>query len=175
MNLQSVASAVRRVGEKQEHVRQSLLFGHTPSLRRRRSIAALSTVAIVDSALVTLSQMGAVRRLPDPPLKFFDSNAVTHSKPAYLFGLPDAALATCNYTLNLVLASAGGSRRAGRSRAWSALLLANCVGGAIGALGYLADMLFDQKRLCTYCLTAIGINFALVPLALSEWRAAQAT
>lgn len=173
MNLSRVADIVARARQRPGRVRQALLFGHTPSLRRRRTIATLSALAMADAALVTLSQMGVVRRLPDPPLKIFDSHAVTTSKPAYLLGVPDAALATCNYALNLVLASAGGSRRGGRSRVWSSVLLASCVGGAIGAAGYLADMLFDQRRLCGYCLGAIGINFALLPLAWNDWRAAR--
>lgn len=165
--MSGVREGLARVSEKRDRVRLALIYGNTRSLKRRRAIAGLSALALADAALVALNQMRALPRLPDPPLRIFDSNAVMRSRPAYIFGVPDAALATCNYAANLVFASAGGSARAGRSKLWSWALLANCLGGAIGAASYLADMLLRERRLCGYCLTAIGINFALLPLA---WR-----
>ncbi len=139
----------------------------SPSLRRRRWIAGLSAIGLADSGLVALHQMGALP-LPDLPGRAFDSNAVTTSRPAYVFGVPDAALAAVAFSVSLVAASAGASRRAGRSRWWDRLLALNAAGVAAGALGYLADMLLVERRLCPYCLTSFAVSVACLPLALRE-------
>jgi uncharacterized membrane protein len=154
--------------------RAQLLRSTSRSLRRRRWIARLSALALVDTALVALRQLGAIRHLPDLPLSWIDSNAVTTSLPAYLFGTPDAALAAGSYAFNLIAAGAGegGKRTSRASKMRSLLLAANALGGAIGAAGYLWNMLTKRKRLCPYCLATIALNFALLPIAALEARAA---
>src|SRR5688572_20874539 len=114
---------VRGLRRRADAVRAELQNGPSRSLKRRRRLALLSSVALADSALVALRQMGVVRHLPDPPGRLFDSDAVTGSRAAYVFGLPDAAIATTAYALNLVAASAARTRP-GRRSVWSILLLA---------------------------------------------------
>ncbi|MCW8141412.1 MAG: hypothetical protein KIT58_21120 [Planctomycetota bacterium] len=74
--------------EQAEVLRKALREGRSPSLARRRGVAALSALAMIDAGLVALQQMGAVR-LPDPPGPF-DTDAVVGSREAYVFGAPDA-------------------------------------------------------------------------------------
>lgn len=62
-------------------------------LDRRRRTAALSLVAAGAMGVVAAYQNGLVRRLPEPPLPFFDAEQVDASGEAYaLFRTPDAAL-----------------------------------------------------------------------------------
>jgi uncharacterized membrane protein len=154
-----------RLHAKARARRAQLLRATGRSLRRRRWIARLSALALVDTALVALRQLGAIRHLPDLRLSWIDSNAVTTSVPAYLFGTPDAALAAGSYAFNLIAAGAKG-------KTWPLLLAANALGGAIGAAGYFWNMLTKRKRLCPYCLATIAVNFTLLPLAALELRAA---
>jgi uncharacterized membrane protein len=149
-------------------VRAELQRGASPSLRRRRRIALLSSLALADAALVALRQMGAVRHLPDLPGRAFDSDAVTGSAAAYVLGAPDAAVACGAFALNLVAASAGGSRRSGRRPRWSWLLLAAVAAESAGAVAYLGDMIFREKRACPYCLVSMALTWAMLPLAAAE-------
>jgi uncharacterized membrane protein len=55
-----------------------------------------------------------------------------------------------------------------RRRKMAALLGGTAVAGAVGALDYLRDMIFVERRACPYCLVGAVINFALVPLAARE-------
>lgn len=141
-----------------------------PSLRRRRWLSVLGAAGLVDAAIMGLYQMGVIRRLPDPPLPHFDSNAVVGSRAAYVLGAPDATLGALQLAATLVLAGAGGTRKSGRSRWLGVLLGLSTLGGAVGAAAYLYDMIAKQKRACAYCIPAAAISFAMLPLGLAELR-----
>jgi uncharacterized membrane protein len=127
-------------------------------LRRRRTLVTLAALGLVDAALMALHQFGVIRHLPDPP--GFHSDEVVGSKAAYLPGTPDSTL----YALQLssVLALAGARR--------DRLLLADVLGGAVGALFYLGDMIFREKKACAYCIPAAAISLAMVAPALALLR-----
>src|SRR5438309_1207482 len=59
----------------------------------RRAIAGLAGFAAADFLLGSLYQLGVVRRLPDVPLRGFDSAAVMSSPAAHPLGIPDAPIA----------------------------------------------------------------------------------
>ena len=109
--------------------------------------------------LVGLRQIGVVKRVPDLPVRGFDSNAVITSPAAHPFGVPDApvAAALCGGIAALAMARP-------RRRLTDAALGAAVLAGAGGALHYLREMLFRQKRLCAYCLVAATGLFALIPM-----------
>jgi uncharacterized membrane protein len=125
---------------KSDAVRSALQGPATRSLRRRRWIATLSAMALADAAVIALHQIGTIRRLPDLRGQLFQSNAVTTSKLAFPLGVPDAAIGTVFYALNLVAAAAGGTRGKGRSRFWSWVLAGNAIGGAVAASAFVADV-----------------------------------
>lgn len=125
-------------------------------------------MALADAALLALRQIGAIRRLPDLPGKLFRTNDVITSKSAFPLGVPDAAVGTCFYALNLVASSAGGTGTSGRSKLWSLVLAGNAVGGAVASAAYLWEMLARQKRICMYCLVTASATFAIAPLAIAE-------
>ena len=136
---------------------------NSPKLKRRRAIAVLCAAGLVDAALMALKQFGAVKKLPDLPLKGFDSDAVVSSKAAYVLGTPDSSLGALSYAVTLAL---NGWLRP--SRTWKFLFGASVLGGAIGAAGYGWDMISREKKACAYCIPALLINLSLVPLAMSE-------
>jgi hypothetical protein len=84
------------------NIQKSLRHGRSPSLKRRRAITWLGAAALIDSALMTLQQMGAIRHLPDPP--GFHSDEVVGSRAAYIFGAPDAPINALSTSVTLVLA-----------------------------------------------------------------------
>ncbi len=151
-----------------DRVRAALQGSASPSLKRRRRIAVLSAIALADAALMALHQIGAIQRLPDLPGKMFQANRVTTSKPGFPFGVPDSAIAAVLYSLNLIAASAGGTRRTGRARIWSLLLGGSALGTVLGTAVNLWVMVARQKRICLYCLLAAAMNLAIAPLAVAE-------
>jgi len=152
----SVARIVRMT------VQEELTSGRSASLSARRRIAALAAGLAAEFALLGMRQYGVIRKLPDPPIKGFDSNAVLTSRAAYPFGIPDSALAVAGLGGIIALATARGSTRTGRGR-WLDLMLAGAVTiGCAGATYYLAQMA-RQKRLCAYCLVSATGFFAMVP------------
>src|SRR4051812_19018972 len=97
-----------------EAIRHELREGRSPRLRRRRRLGILSAIGAVDFAVISLYQLGAIRHLPDPPARIFDSDQVNASRTAYALGVPDGTLGLGLYALTLMLASAGGSEKSGR-------------------------------------------------------------
>ncbi len=147
-------------------IREALLHAASPSLKRRRRLTWLGALGLVDAAIMSLYQMGAVRHLPDPP--GFDSDHVVGSRAAYFFGAPDAPLNALSLSATLILAGAGGSRASGRRPMFDVLLGASVLGHAAGALFYLWDMIAREKKACAYCIPALLINLSLLPLGLAE-------
>jgi uncharacterized membrane protein len=142
--------------------------GRDPSLRRRRTIAALASAGLADFAVISLYQMGAIRHLPDPPIRAFDSDRVNASTKAYALGVPDGTTGALLYAAELVLSAFGGSRKSGRPLAASALLAGAAAVGAGAAVYYLWDMFARERRACAYCLVGSALNLSMLPLALGD-------
>lgn len=141
-------------------IRDVLRKGTDEDLDRRRKIIALSALGLVDFSIISLYQTGVIGKLPDIPLPLFDSNKVNASKEAYMFGVPDGPVSATVYAMTMVLASAGGSREASRKPVFDLLLGAAVAGNLGGALYYLYDMTFKQKKICLYCVTGAAVNIA---------------
>lgn len=150
--------------------RHELRDGEGASLQRRRWIGALSALAVVDFAIISLYQLGVIRHLPDPPGKVFDSDRVNASRSAYPLGVPDGTLGLTMHGVTMALAGAGGSARTGRHPAFDVLLGAIALAGAVSAGLYLREMITKQKRACPYCLTAAATEFATLALATPDVR-----
>ncbi len=151
-------------------IRNALRYGESDSLQRRRTIIALAIAGLIDFSIISLYQIGIIRRLPDIPGELFDSNAVNASPNAYLFGVPDGIVSAFNYTTTMTLAAAGGTRQTSRGRIWDYLLAGSVLTNAAGAIYYLGNMIFKQKKICPYCVTGAALNLAMVPLAVQELR-----
>jgi uncharacterized membrane protein len=169
---------LRSVTGEPAAVRRALRSGVSPSLRRRRWIGALSALGVTDFAIISLYQIGVLRRLPDLPGRVFDSNRVNASRHAYATGVPDGALGGMLYATTLALAAAGGdgstrpaNRREGRHIGWDVLLAGATLAGSLAAARYLDDMVRRQQRACPYCLVGAAASFASLALAAGELHA----
>jgi len=141
-------------------IRQELLTGTGEDLERRRKIMILSTLGLVDFAFISLYQSGAVKRMPELPIKIFDSNKVNAAPDAYQMGAPDGTISAWLYATNMVLATAGGTEASGRKPVFDVALGGTIAANAVGAVYYLFNMAFKQKRVCPYCIVGAAINIA---------------
>lgn len=146
-------------------IRNALRQDTSDNMDRRRKILALSTLGLIDFSVISMYQTGIIESLPDVNSDLFDSDYVNGSADAYQFGVPDGVVSAFNYTTTMVLAAAAGNERSGRGKVWDYLLAGSVLTNAGGALYYLGNMIFKQKKACLYCLAGAAINLAMVPLA----------
>ncbi|MBA2746189.1 MAG: hypothetical protein H0U44_08195 [Flavisolibacter sp.] len=155
-------------------IRQELLTGTGEDLERRRKIMMLSALGLVDFAFISLYQSGAIKRMPELPIKIFDSNKVNAAPDAYQMGAPDGTISAWLYATNMVLATAGGTEASGRKPALDVALGGTIAANAAGAVYYLFVMAFKQKRVCPYCIAGAAINIAsaiiIAPIVLKGLR-----
>jgi uncharacterized membrane protein len=141
-------------------IRQELLNGTGEDLQKRRKIVTLSALGLLDFAVISLYQAGVIKRLPELPFPVFDSNKVNAAPDAYQMGAPDATISAWIYSTNMVLATVGGTEHSGRKPIHDVLLGATIAANAAGALYYLFNMTFYQKKICPYCIAGAAINLA---------------
>jgi uncharacterized membrane protein len=149
-------------------VRRELTSEGDRWLRDRRRIATIAAALAADFALIGLYQYGGVKKLPDVPLRAFDSQKIMRSPHAYPFGVPDSAFAVIGCGAIIVLATARGSTQ--RPKLLDLALGAAVAGGVIGSLYYLREMVAVQKKLCAYCLAGATGFFAMGALAFRGIR-----
>lgn len=141
----------------------------SPAMNRRRGVVAVSLGGIAAMAFTSLLQMGMVRRLPDPPIRRFDTKRVNLSDEAFSYGGPDSPIVILMHAVNMVLATTGGADRA-RRMPWLPLL-AGTLAGAQSAMA--AKYLFYQmpsvdEAYCPYCIADAFAHFATLGLVLPE-------
>jgi uncharacterized membrane protein len=141
-------------------IRNELLHGRTNDLEKKRKIILLSALGLLDFGIISLYQTGVIKHLPDIDHPLFDSDRVNASEDAYMFGAPDGPISALAYAVIMVLASAGGSKKTGRKAGLDLALGATIAGNAAGAVYYLQNMIFKQKKICLYCVTGACINIA---------------
>lgn len=145
---------------KARAIRNELRQGQSASLDRRRKIILLAALGLIDFSVISLYQTGVIKKLPDLPFPVFDSNKVNAAEDAYMMGAPDGPISAVAYSLSMVLAAAGGSAKTGRLPAMDLALGGVIAGNAAGAVYYLANMLWKQKKVCLYCVAGAAINLA---------------
>ncbi len=107
---------------------------------------------------VALVQTGIIHRLPDIPVRGFDSEAVTLSREAYSLGVPDGCLSLASFAANVPLAALAGRRK------WLAVLTAKAALESTVSAWYFRR----QRAWCSYCLVAAAANFTVLGLAIAE-------
>jgi uncharacterized membrane protein len=151
----------------------ALREGQTPDLNRRRQVVGLSLVAAAAMGVVSLYQMGLVRKPPEPPLRHFDAAKVSGSAQGYaVLEMPDAPLALMSYATTLTLAAMGGADRARRLPLVPLALAGKVVVDALVSAKLSADQATRYKAACLWCLSASAATFAMVPLVIPEAREA---
>ena len=93
-------------------LQRELREGDSAILQRRRAVAGLSVLSTVVLGAVALFQLGILRKLPNPPLRYFDADAVNGSAEAYrMLATPDALLGMASYAVTACLAGMGTENR----------------------------------------------------------------
>ena len=84
---------------------RELRLRRSPDLHRRRWLIGLSLAGVAIGQVVGLYQTGILRRLPDLPVRPFDSNRVNASDYAYKrLQVPDAFIMVGTYAVTAALA-----------------------------------------------------------------------
>lgn len=130
------------------------------SVSCRSGLIAASGVAMASLVPVALHQLGMIERLPDPPFAVFDSNAITSSKMAHPFGMPDSLPGIMSYAVTLGLALAS-PRSTGIRRALAAKLAFD---GGLAATNTVRQVVTFRK-ICSWCMGTAACSF------LSIWMA----
>ena len=108
--------------------------------------------ALATLAPVTLYQVGALHRLPDPPLPVFDSEQITMSHAAHPFGIPDGLLGLASFAGTLAL-----TLLARRHHAAKKMLGAKLTLDAAAAAFNATRQVVSFGKLCSWCTgTAIA-------------------
>ena len=130
----------------------------TRSQRTAGNVALVSTAAALATlAPVAALQLGLCSHLPDPPLTVFDSDAITSSRAAHPFGVPDGLLGLFSYSITLALLLA-----ARRSRAVHPLLKIKLVIDASAAAGNSVRQVVKFRRVCSWCTATALATAAIV-------------
>ena len=143
-------------------IKNELRESSNDDLDKRRKLVLLSAAGLVDFSVISLYQTGVIKKLPDLPLEIFDTNKVNASDAAYRLGAPDGTISSLVYAAVMVLASAKGTETSGRKPVMDVALGAAVAANAVGAVSYLSNMIFKQKKICLYCVTGAAINIASV-------------
>lgn len=147
---------------------RQLRHGDDPDLRRRRWIIGLSLVGVAAAKIVTLYQMGMVRRLPDLGGPF-DATKVDKAPYAYSrMQTPDGALMLVSYAVTAALAAAGAPDRATRNPALPIALAVKTGFDSASALKLATEEWRDTRALCGYCQAATVASILSFAIALPE-------
>ncbi|MGK7389267.1 MAG: vitamin K epoxide reductase family protein [Candidatus Cyclobacteriaceae bacterium M2_1C_046] len=145
-------------------IKEELRKENNPNLKIKKKLAILASIGLLDFIIISLYQLGVIRKLPDVPIKGIDSNYVNASAEAYKMGVPDGPVSATVYALILVLIGVKGTKKSGREPIWDILLGGAIAANAAGALDYLRVMIFKQKKICLYCVAGAIINLMMLKL-----------
>ncbi len=142
-------------------------------LDNRRVVIGLSLLSASVLGGIGLFQTGILKKLPDPPLPHFDSDAINSSAKAYaLLETPDALLGAASYAVTACLAGASGADRA-ISAPWVPLAMGAKVALDAALAGRLAvEQWTSFRKFSFWSLLVAGATFAVVPFALPEVKRA---
>jgi uncharacterized membrane protein len=157
------------LGHSPQELRRDARTDRSPHMRRRRATVAVSLLGIASMAFTTMLQMGMVRRLPDPPIRRFNTKRVNLSEEAFSYGGPDSPIVILMHAINMVLATTGGADRA-RHHPVLPILAASLAGAqsAMAAKYLFYQMPYVDEAYCPYCIVDAFTHFATLGLVLPE-------
>ena len=163
------APVTRWMGTTPHRLRDEIQGDSSTYMRLRRAVVAANLLGIAVMSLTTLLQIGIVRRLPDPPLRRFDTRKVNSSDEASSYGGPDSPMNILAHSVNLVAAATGGPDRS-RTHPWLPILAAAVeLPQTVVAAKYLfSQMPHVDEAWCPYCITDALTHFATLALTLPE-------
>ena len=135
----------------------------------------MALVSMASLSVVALYQIGALKRLPEPPQPGLDAEKVNGLPEAYkLLDTPDAVLGLGSYAVTLGLAAMGDADRA-KKKTWLPLALAAKAGvDAIQAATLTRKSWVNFRAFSFYSLIAAAATFftllVVVPEAVAAWK-----
>ena len=158
---------------KPSELSDELRNGKSPFLQNRRAIVALSLIGVGAAQIVSLYQIGIIKKLPDPPIPLFDSSKVDASDYAYKrLATPDAFLMLMSYATTAWLAGAGREDRAKRNPLWTLAMTGKIVLDILSAFQLAREEWGENKKLCAYCQLATLASVVSLFYALPETKKA---
>ena len=157
------------VGHSPEELVDQFRNDRSPTMQRRRATIAVSLLGIASMGLTTMLQTGIVRRLPDPPIRRFETKRVNLADEAFSYGGPDSPIVILAHAVNMVLASTGGADRT-REQPWLPVIAAALAGAqsAMAAKYLFYQMPYVDEAYCPYCIVDALTHFATLGLVLPE-------
>jgi uncharacterized membrane protein len=135
----------------------------------------LQLVGVAAGSVVSLFQMGVLKRLPDYPSRWFDATRVDASEYGYKYlQTPDALFMIGTYALTAMLVGAGGKNRARELPAAPLALTAKAFVDVATNLFLARQEWKYNKAFCGYCQSATLASLATLALSLPEARRALA-
>lgn len=154
---------------KPSQLSHELRIEDTDELNRRRWIVGLSLFGTVMAQIVSLYQVGVIKRLPDPPIEIFDSSKVDASNYAYKrFDVPDGVIMLVSYGFTAWLAAAGGKNRAAQQPLYPIATGLKTLADTGLALQLATEEYAENKKLCIYCQLATAASVLSAILAFPE-------
>lgn len=143
------------------------------TMKHRRVIVGLSSLAMASLGVVAAYQVGIIKHIPEPPLPNLDADKVDSSAEAYQqLSSPDAFIGIVSYAVTMMLAAMGGPQRA-QHHPFVPLGLAAKIGfDVVGAGKLTVDQWTKHEAFCTWCMLASVATFATAPFAVSEAKEA---
>lgn len=140
--------------------------------RRRRRVVALSLTSAACMGVIALYQIGVTKHIPEPPLPMLDADEVDASEEAYeRLSVGDAFIGFVSYGVTMLLAAAGGPRRHVTHPWLPRALAVKAAFDAAQAAKLTVDQWTKHRAFCSWCLTAAGATFAVIPAVIPELRA----
>jgi hypothetical protein len=154
-------------------VGRELRHGSTPFLKRRRGIIGLAFFSCAVLGVVALYQVGILKKLPQPPLRGFDTGRVNGSGEAYaILATPDAFLGLASYAVTACLAAMGSENRS-RLYPWVPVGLAvKLLGDSAMAMKLSLDEATKFRAFSIWSVLVAAATWTALPLALPEALAA---
>jgi uncharacterized membrane protein len=152
---------------------QELRHGSSPFLKRRRSIIGLMFFSCAALGAVALYQVGILKKLPEPPLRAFDTRRVNGSGQAYaIMATPDAFLGLASYAVTALLAAMGPEDRWRQHRWMPVGLAAKLLGDSAMAMKLSFDEAAKFRAFSFWSVLVAVATWSALPLALPEALAA---
>ena len=148
---------------------RDLREGQGSDMTNRRWVFGLSMAGVVIGQIVSLYQLGIIKKLPDPPIGIFDSNKVNASDYAYKRGYtPDAVFMLFTYATTAWLAAMGGKDRSKTMPLIPLLMGTKAVFDVLTNLELAREEWNENNKFCAYCQTASVISLITVFFAAPE-------
>ncbi len=152
---------------------RELRDGSSRFLKRRRGIVGLAFFSSAVLGGIALYQMGILKKLPEPPWRFFDARKVNGSAEAYsILHTRDALLGLASYAITACLTGIGPENRS-QTHPWMPIGMGlKLLAGTAIAGKLTVEECRKYRAFSLWSVLTAAATCAAFPLAIPETRAA---